>query len=279
MCQKRMKEGLVFGHLDSCRGPSPISVPEPPDRQQGKTLERLPALNYSMLKEPALRKKMSELGLSNSGPRSLLERRHKEWITIWNANCDSSRPKRRRDLLHDLEVWERTQGSQTPVLGRPSHGIPVVKDKDFDGDAWAAKHQASYDDLIATAKKTRLEAKRTSAEATLSLPNEIAVTRVVDGEHPRGHAATSGNTQEQSIAVSRQDRKAFDEVSPCVFFDLAVLREVEAELGKSYDDFSPEESDLLDRRMRAANDTRLELRDAPQGSLGPLQDENCVQSS
>ena len=159
-----MKEWQVFSHLDKCAGPNPSSPPtntdgnqtalpqKPSPRKQQQNLERLPALNYSMIKEPALRKKLTELGISSIGPRALLERRHKEWCTIWNANCDAVKPKSRGQLLRDLEVWERTQGGRVPNTSRNSTSI---KDKEFDGSAWAAKYDVSFKDLIANARKNR----------------------------------------------------------------------------------------------------------------------------
>ena len=108
-----------------------------------------------MLKDTALRKKMIELGLSTSGPRQMVEKRHQEWMTLWNANCDSARPKKRSELLHDLEVWERTMGSRAPVMSRAANMGAQIKDKDFDGSAWATKHDTSFKDLIARARSSR----------------------------------------------------------------------------------------------------------------------------
>ncbi|KAK1989285.1 DNA repair protein rad18 [Colletotrichum cereale] len=176
ICNTRMKEAQVFRHLDTCTGAKPqttarssssrTSTPNTHARGGHRLTpapDRLPALAYSMLKDVALRKKMSDLGLSTTGTRLQLEKRHKEWVTLWNANCDSARPKRRAELLHDLDVWERTQGSKAPMFVRP--GV-AVKDKEFDGTAWAAKHDTSFKDLIANARKSRAQAKPTTEEAT-----------------------------------------------------------------------------------------------------------------
>lgn len=170
-----MKEWQVFKHLESCPGPTPPPRQRNPGegssqanfyiREQTKILERLPAMNYSMLKETALRKKLAELGISNQGSRPLLEKRHKEWVTLWNANCDAVRPKKRGELLQDLEVWERTQGGRAPVNGRSAQNAAIIKDKDFDGAAWVTKHDTAFKDLIASARKSRMEAKRKAEEA------------------------------------------------------------------------------------------------------------------
>lgn len=160
----------MFAHVESCPGPS--TVKEPPERsattlqlgatqrQHSKSLERLPTLAYSMLKENALRKKMAELGISNQGPRNLLEKRHKEWVTLWNANCDAARPKSRAELLRDLDMWERTQGGRAPTTGRAMQNAALIKDKEFDGSAWAAKHDTSFRDLIASARKSNAQARK-----------------------------------------------------------------------------------------------------------------------
>lgn len=173
MCQTRMKEWQVFTHLESCPGPSPKKKPAErtapsglslQPRQHNTNLERLPALNYSMLKDTALRKRMAELGISSQGSRSLLERRHKEYITIWNANCDAARPKSRHELLRQLDAWERSQGGRAPIVGRAVQNAAIFKDKDFDGSAWAAQHNDSFKDLVASARKSS-QAARQKAKA------------------------------------------------------------------------------------------------------------------
>ncbi|KAK1775714.1 hypothetical protein QBC45DRAFT_421293 [Copromyces sp. CBS 386.78] len=197
ICLTRMKEQQVDRHIDtSCPG-SPqaaaaaskrqsavAQTPQPSSTfssfntrlgqstQPQKAPERLPALAYSMLKDTALRKKLSELGLSTHGSRQLLEKRHKEWITLWNANCDSSRPKKRSELLRDLDEWERTVGNpgggsriggfgmtiggggagQGPMARAQAAGAEI-KDKEFDGKAWANRYGGSFGDLIKQARK------------------------------------------------------------------------------------------------------------------------------
>ncbi|SPQ25087.1 0767dc3f-4b41-4cad-9f86-f026bbcaf26a [Thermothielavioides terrestris] len=175
ICWKRMKPWQVDKHIDtSCPGspqPQEASSSSTANNRSGnsfgsartllqnpptptKAPERLPALAYSMLKDSALRKKLAELGLSTSGSRQMLEKRHQEWVTIWNANCDSARPKKRSELLHDLEVWERTMGTRAPTMSKAANMGAQIKDKDFDGAAWASKHSNSFKELIARARSS-----------------------------------------------------------------------------------------------------------------------------
>ncbi|CEI62900.1 Postreplication repair E3 ubiquitin-protein ligase rad18 [Fusarium venenatum] len=174
VCQDRMKDWQVFTHLERCTGPKPKSQRTvsgvsssiySQQRQPTKAPDRLPTINYTMFRDQALRKKMADLGIPNQGPRNLLERRHKEWMTIWNSNCDAARPRTRQELLRDLDVWERTLGGRAPTTGQSIQNAAMIKDKDFDGAAWAAKHDESFQDLIASAQKTRLEAKQKAEKA------------------------------------------------------------------------------------------------------------------
>jgi E3 ubiquitin-protein ligase RAD18 len=113
-------------------------------------------LTYALLKESALKKKLQELGIPTSGKRELLIRRHTEWLHLWNSNCDASEYKRKtkRELLKELETWERIQG------GNANMPEAKVMRKDFDGAAHANAHKNQFDDLIADARKKRERANQ-----------------------------------------------------------------------------------------------------------------------
>ncbi|KAK0712278.1 hypothetical protein B0T21DRAFT_415848 [Apiosordaria backusii] len=178
ICEQRMKEVLVDRHLDtSCPGephPQPKRTPtvnrsiattlrspsKKPPAAPAKAPERLPTLQYSMVKDQALRKIMRDLGLSAAGNRPMLEARHREWLTLWNANCDSAHPKTRAALFQDLQAWERTIGTMAPTSSKAVSTGAQIKDKDFDGGAWAAKHDSSFKDLIANARRSRQMAEQ-----------------------------------------------------------------------------------------------------------------------
>jgi E3 ubiquitin-protein ligase RAD18 len=161
-----MKVEAIDSHLNRClieSSPSrstPLSDQNhihseiPTMKKLPKKLDRLPQLNYSLFKDAALRKKLHELGISAQGSRLLLERRHTEWVTLWNANCDASRPRKKADLLHELDVWERTQGARVPSSNTGIiNPASQILHKDFDSAGWAAKHDLSFQNLIASARK------------------------------------------------------------------------------------------------------------------------------
>ena len=115
------------------------------------------------MNENALRKKIGTLGIPNWGPKQLLIRRHTEWVNLWNANCDSLKPRSKRELLHDLDVWERTQGGSTPVAQNSSSSTNAVMGKDFDGTAWSASHADDFRQLVARARQKPVQTTEKSA--------------------------------------------------------------------------------------------------------------------
>jgi len=170
-CGKRMKIESVEPHLDRCeeekaaekraKSRTPVAglsssrtssrnTPRITPRPQ----DRISELNYSLLKETAMRKKMDELGLPGFGSKQLMVRRHTEWVNLWNANCDSSSPRSKRELLQDLDTWERTQGGRAPATNQ---GYGIMR-KDFDGDGWANKNKVDFARLIADAKRKKATA-------------------------------------------------------------------------------------------------------------------------
>lgn len=115
---------------------------------------RLSGLNYAMLTESALKKKLKDLGIPSIGSKPLLVKRHQEWLNLWNSNCDAAEHTRKskRELLRELDEWERTQGAQ--ANNKESH----IMRKDFDGQSHAVVHKSHFDDLIAAARKKRATA-------------------------------------------------------------------------------------------------------------------------
>jgi E3 ubiquitin-protein ligase RAD18 len=204
MCSKRMKEEAVFSHLDRCDGkhvkdspPPKLPQPKPPPPQARMTnspAKHLPHLNYSLLKDGALKKKLQELEIPTWGARQLLIRRHTQWVDIYNANSDSPRPKAERQLLKELDVWERTQGGHAP--GQGQSGPVGVMRKDFDGGEWTGKHKDQFSDLIAQARAKRKAAA--TAETKEAGVDQITSDGMEDitpaANAPAGSTKSNGTT-------------------------------------------------------------------------------------
>ncbi|KAK8231670.1 hypothetical protein HDK77DRAFT_68696 [Phyllosticta capitalensis] len=217
MCNRRMKEEAVFPHLDKCTGPQPTtrstrnsdrsrtSTDSPHFPQQhalgarassmanNPPPTRLPQLTYSLFTETKLRKKLKELGIPNTGPRALLVRRHTEWINLWNANCDSTRPLSKRQLLSELQNWERSQGGGQSQGGLVGRGSGDVMDKEFQRDGWAETNKGQYDDLIAQAR-SRIKRDKEAAAAAAA-------------ENQQGEDAGQGAAENQPEKDAQQEER------------------------------------------------------------------------
>lgn len=201
MCTQRMKEEFVFSHLDRCDGSSkttqtpPPSLPKrlQPERQPPSPAKHLPHLNYSLLKDNALKKKLQELGIPTWGTRQLLTRRHRQWVDISNANSDSPRPKSTAQLLKELDTWERTQGGLAPGQGQT--GPTGVMRKDFNGEEWTGRHKNQFDDLITQARAKRQKIATTEdKEDRLGLDGTNDESKVKNNEELP--VATAGDAME-----------------------------------------------------------------------------------
>ncbi|KAI9745580.1 MAG: E3 ubiquitin-protein ligase rad18 [Claussenomyces sp. TS43310] len=168
VCDLRVRLDTINPHLDRCMGKARENTSSLGDsaldsgatKQQRPTSkprtisERLPEVSYSLIKDNALRKRMADLGISTLGNRTQLEQRHREWLNLWNANCDSTKPRPRTELLQDLQIWERAQGMRSSSRYSLDIGSPIMS-KDFDAAAWASNHGQSFQQLIADARRRR----------------------------------------------------------------------------------------------------------------------------
>jgi E3 ubiquitin-protein ligase RAD18 len=170
-CGKRMKVEAMEPHLDKCedekrevkRKAPPMTQVRPPanssfrtnnssssNQPQPRPQDRINELHYSSMKDSQFSKKLKDLGIPSWGGKQLMINRHREWVNIWNANCDSATPRSQRELLKDLDTWERTQGGRAPM---PSALSSNVMRKDFDGAAYSKNHQDEFSKLIQEARR------------------------------------------------------------------------------------------------------------------------------
>lgn len=70
-----------------------------------------------------------------------------------NANRDSSRPRTKREMIQELEIWDRTQGRQISKVPGESPNANSIMNKDFDGSAWALSHNNDFKQLISSARR------------------------------------------------------------------------------------------------------------------------------
>lgn len=190
----------------------------PTSSRNSGPLARLPQLNYSLLKDQALRKKLADLGIPTLGSRSQLIRRHTEWGSLWNANVDSLRPRTKRELLSELDKWERSQAMESGSIASGTSGAQVTK-KDFDGDGWAKNNKSHFDELIASARAKRAvpkekkesdgEAAETNGVSTLS--DDQRPSHYENNESPLDKVSTSvGDDAHGTPSLPHRDSNGMD---------------------------------------------------------------------
>lgn len=192
ICQVRMKEEEVSPHIDRIHS-EPVSAPPktmfglqhdgqtPANGAEAKPKapEPLSAISYNLMNDSALRKKFQALGIPAHGAKQAMIRRHQEWMNIWNANCDSSKPRPKRDLLRDLDIWERTQGSQA----RGNTDADGIMSKTFDGNAWSRENGDDFKQLIARARAQKASKSTTAGDDVLpERPAESVVDVSADAQ-------------------------------------------------------------------------------------------------
>jgi E3 ubiquitin-protein ligase RAD18 len=208
-CNRRTKEASINTHLDRClqglaSSPDPPLVLDnaqaqptatrfssPPAIQAGtiaytqrkptSTQIRLPTINYSLLNENALRRKLKELGIPNTGTKELMRKRHAEWVNIYNANCDSLQPVSKMKLLQDLTTWERSISRDERTRTASQVGASSnVASKEFDREGYMSKEKDNFADLIRQARESR--AKKAVPAPTEAKEEAVQATGAADAD-------------------------------------------------------------------------------------------------
>ncbi|KAF9910352.1 E3 ubiquitin-protein ligase rad18 [Linnemannia zychae] len=193
--------------------PKPV-VPEP---------KRIPKLTYSVLNDKQLRKKLQELGLPTNGDKTLMQKRHAEYTTIFNANCDSSRPKSVAELKKAMQAWERAyeqdleakeaqrrvfeQQQQNQRLLQAKQAEKLAKEEAV--AATATADAASMDTAGETPPSSQSSNGRsTSSSFVQNQANNTAVNVAIASASAFAHAARYADEYAELIAQVRSRLKA-----------------------------------------------------------------------
>ncbi|XP_062977562.1 E3 ubiquitin-protein ligase RAD18 [Elgaria multicarinata webbii] len=106
ICGVPVQELHINKHLDSC-----LTKDEKKDslRSSGHTRKLLPKVVYNLLSDRDLRKRLKDYGLSTQGTKQQLIKRHKEFVHMYNSQCDSLNPKSVAEIVKELENVEKTR--------------------------------------------------------------------------------------------------------------------------------------------------------------------------
>jgi E3 ubiquitin-protein ligase RAD18 len=113
---------------------------------------KLPRPNYSVMKEADIRKMLSEFQLSKVGSRDRVIERHRQWVTLYNANLDASEHVQKTDmqLRRELAEWDKAfDESQRKVKTMTSEAARVYEEA----------NESQFSDLIKKARETHAKNK------------------------------------------------------------------------------------------------------------------------
>lgn len=135
ICNQKMPiEEIERSHLSQCLG-------NPGSLRVKKTPAKKVMVNYHMLSDKALRDLLVKEGLSKTGSRPRLEKRHLEFLLQWNANAASKNPVGRSEILRRMQQWEQAEDSL-------QHTKSV---KELDSQKWVEDHHSEFNVLKANA--------------------------------------------------------------------------------------------------------------------------------
>lgn len=75
-------------------------------------MQKKPATNYSGMNKKQFQKKCEDEGLPKDGDAEILKARHQDYITQWNAETDSIRPKSKQQIVTIVMKKERTRAEE-----------------------------------------------------------------------------------------------------------------------------------------------------------------------
>ncbi|PWW72730.1 DNA repair protein rad18, partial [Tuber magnatum] len=154
ICGEFMKEIRVDSHIErGCPKESPASPRKTPPRRTPYPTptnppDLIPKKAFNMMKESVLRNKLHDLGIPSHGNKRTLQDRYNEWMTLWNANLDSTMPKSKKELLKELSAWD--SANRVPVVEK-------TKAAGWTDEGWSESNKSHYNELIARAKAPRVK--------------------------------------------------------------------------------------------------------------------------
>jgi len=108
----------------------------------------LPKLVYHLLSDKQIRRKLKDEGLSSSGDRQALIRRHKNFILLFNANCDSLNPKPVSELVLEIERQELEERLNAPERNTPINKRSEKTEIERENQLYAQENQYQFHALV-----------------------------------------------------------------------------------------------------------------------------------
>ncbi|KAF9988858.1 E3 ubiquitin-protein ligase rad18 [Mortierella antarctica] len=153
--------------------------------------KRIPKLTYSVLNEKQLRKKLQELGLPSHGDKQQMMKRHAEYVTIFNANCDATRPRPVSELMKAMDAWERAYELDLTAKEEAKQAQRRVQDQEL----WRRKQE-----MAQKAKEAAI-----SASAMPSTENSLIPSTTPPTSQPSSQSGPSSSSTFVPVQANNND--------------------------------------------------------------------------
>ncbi|XP_069142173.1 uncharacterized protein [Argopecten irradians] len=192
VCGVEVNDSAMNSHLDQC-----LARSEKKSSLRSTTPKRkhMAKLVYNIMSEKNLRKKLKEDGLSSKGDKQTLINRHREFVLLYNAECDSLNPRPVKELIKELEDVEKAKvdGKTTNNLGKQRVNIEKNSSPATIKNAlqhYEKTHKSQFDDLVKAARRShRNKAKQAHVPERSKSPVKTGVVAAeVSGHVTKYHS-------------------------------------------------------------------------------------------
>lgn len=205
MCGRKVTLIVLNQHLDKgCEISDSISqspsnglttskwFKKPDKATQHKPRRRLPRPNYFEMKPPVIKQLLDEAGLSKSGTREIQTERHRQWVTLYNANLDASEKKQKSDaqLRRELAEWER---------GQEQSQRKAKKLNEEASRTYMLNNDDHFRDLLKTARESHMKNKEAHQKKKMEETNGNGLD---DGEENMENSSSPNEMLESKDASS-----------------------------------------------------------------------------
>ncbi|KAF9938233.1 E3 ubiquitin-protein ligase rad18 [Mortierella alpina] len=160
--------------------------------------KRIPKLTYSVLNEKQLRKKLQELGLPSHGDKQQMMKRHAEYVTIFNANCDATRPRPVSELMKAMDAWERAYELDLTAKEEAKQAQRRVQDQEL----WRRKQEMAQKAKEAAISATLPSSAMPSTENSLIPSTTPPTSQPSSQSGPSSFVPVQANNNDVAVAVA-----------------------------------------------------------------------------
>ncbi|XP_050169059.1 E3 ubiquitin-protein ligase RAD18 isoform X1 [Myiozetetes cayanensis] len=186
VCEVAIPEQYINKHLDSC-----LTREEKKDSLRSSSAHKRKLMSkvvYNLLSDRDLKKKLKEHGLSSSGTRQQLIKRHQEFVHMYNAQCDSLNPKSVAEVVKELEKNEKIR-VQLECHKPSENSLTFTKDQteeeiDEIHAEYRNKHRKEFKFLVDQVKSRWKKSGERKTESAQS-KEEVAVEELPAATEPR----------------------------------------------------------------------------------------------